>query len=127
MASEETERAQPPASLAWSDLAASQQGGAGEAGGHPQPHRGMQRDGMQRDIEGCRHRQEEAGAYRKQRQHGDPQGKRGTLPAQSNVSCGAAAGQSLPIVHGGTLHPAEGAAGTFCIGQMLAYSVRTKS
>lgn len=84
MASEQTEQAQPPASLASSDLPASQRGEQEEreaahwpntslwpprcAGGH----RGTQRDAercreIQRDAERCRHRQEEAGVYRKQR------------------------------------------------------------
>lgn len=132
MASEQTEQAQPPASLASSDLAVSQRGEQDEqeaacwpntspwpprcAGGH----RGMQ---IQRIAGGCRHRQEEAGAYRKQRQHGQPQGKRDTPLARSKVTCGAATGQSLLPVRGGILHPTEKA---YCTGEVLTRGVRRK-
>lgn len=78
---------------------------------------------IQRIAGGCRHRQEEAGAYRKQRQHGQPQGKRDTPLARSKVTCGAATGQSLLPVRGGILHPTEKA---YCTGEVLTRGVRRK-
>lgn len=110
MASEQTEQAQPPASLASTDLATSHRGEQEEGKAARWPDTSLwpsrcagARRGMQRDAEGRRHRQEQAGAYRKQRQHEHPQGRRGTPLAQSNdVTRGAATGQSLLLVCGGS-------------------------
>lgn len=81
---------------------------------------------MQRHPERCRHRQEEAGACRKERQHGDPQRKRDTPLAWSSVTRGAATGEGLLLARGGSLHPAERAGRTYCAGEILTRRVGRK-
>lgn len=140
MASEQTVQTQPPTSLAPSDLTASQWEDEVEkepahwtdtllwpsrrAGGHKGTQRHAERlRAIQSDAEGCRHKQKEASAHRKQTQHGLASTEKGHSMQCDMCSC---PWPKLAPSAWWKIKPWQRAGRGCCTGEMVTCSARRK-